>query len=331
MPNNGRTDMAQTAQIERGRWPELRAQIRKRRRNDAGAADPAARAEERLARSLGWFSIGLGVTELLMPRLLGRAIGVGEHPLLLRALGLREIASGVGILSRRVPPAAWMRSRVAGDVIDLTLLGLAAVGTRRTRRARVVAASAAVLGVTALDVISSNQLGRREGAALGAARIRKSIIINRPAEELYRFWRNLENLPRVMSHLEAVRCSDDRRSHWIAKGPGGSDVEWDAELGDEQPGERIAWRSLEGSQVQNEGAVEFEPLPAGRGTLVSVELQYKPPAGQLGIAIAKLLMEDPQAQIAEDLRRFKQLMETGEVARADGPHGRRSIVSRHLP
>ncbi len=331
MPQNGHTDMAQALEIQIERSPQLPSRLQRRRLKRALIETAGARTDERLARALGWFSIGLGLTELLMPRLLGRAIGVGTHPVLMRALGMREIASGVGILSRQVPAAAWMRTRVAGDVMDLALLGLAAANTRRTRRMRVLAAGAAVAGVTALDVIASNRLGRREGAAQGAARVRRSIAINRPVEELYAFWRNLENLPRVMSHLEAVQSQGDRRSHWIAKGPGGSDVEWDAEISEEQPNERIAWRSLEGSEVHTEGVVEFESLPAGRGTLVRVDLQYRPPAGQVGVAIAKLFVEEPERQIKEDLRRFKQLMETGEIARGGGPHGRRSILSRHLP
>jgi uncharacterized membrane protein len=266
-----------------------------------------------------------------MPRLLGKAIGVGEHTVLLRALGLRELTSGLGILSRRAP-TDWMRSRVAGDVMDLALLGVALLRTQRTQRVRVVAATVAVAGVTALDVIASNRLNRRGGASSdGAVRVRKSILINRPVEELYAFWRNLENLPRIMSHLRSVQVMDDQRSRWVAEAPGPLAVEWAAEITEDMANERIAWCSLDGSKVFTQGSVEFQTMPAGRGTRVQVDLEYRPPGGHVGAAIAKLFPDDPERQIQEELRRFKQLMETGEIARNDSPHGRRSILSRHLP
>lgn len=303
--------------------------LAERRADSAGAARAAP---QRLARALGWFSIGLGLSELAMPRLLGRAIGIGPRPLLLRALGLREIASGIGILSRR-QPASWIRSRVAGDALDLALLGVAVLGTRRTRRLRVVAAGAAVAGVTALDVLCSRQLERAAGAAPGAIRVRTSIAINRPVEELYQYWSNLDNMPRVISHLESVRTLDGRRSHWIAKGnDDGWSAEWDAEITAQPANHRISWRSADGAQVPTAGAVQFEALPVGRGTLVRIDLEYKPAGGEAGAAVAKLLGEAPEQRIAEDLRRFKQRMETGEVATTEGqPHGRRSLISRALP
>jgi uncharacterized membrane protein len=257
-------------------------------------------------------------------------IGVGDRPLLMRMLGLREIASGVGILSRRIP-THFMRSRVAGDVMDLALLALAARRARPLRKMRLTGAAAAVAGVTVLDVIVSSQLSRREGAARGAARVYKSIAINRPPDELYDFLRDFENLPRVMTHLEAVRRIDDRRSHWIVKSPAGLRAEWDAEIFEEQPARRLAWRSIEGAPVQSEGVVEFESLRDGRGTSLRIDLQYRVPGGQVGIALAELFAGVPEHQIGEDLRRFKQLMETGEIASAEGPHGRRSLLSRHLP
>lgn len=147
-------------------------------------------------------------------------------------------------------------------------------------------------------------------------RVEKSIIVNRPARELHDFWRDLQNLPGVMSHIESVVKIDDDRSHWVAKGPLGSKVEWDAEVINEIPGELIAWRSLEGSTVDSAGSVHFQELPGGRGTRVSVTLKYNPPAGKLGAAVSKLLGEDPEKQIREDLRRFRQLMESGEIPNA---------------
>jgi len=154
-------------------------------------------------------------------------------------------------------------------------------------------------------------------------KVEKSVTINRPAEELYRFWRNFENLPRFMKHLESVKASGGDRSHWVAKGPAGTSVEWDAEVYNEKENEMIAWRSLEGSEVANAGSVHFGPAAGGRGTVVRVVLKYDPPAGKLGAAVARLFGESPAQQIDEDLRRFKQLIETGETATTEGqPSGR---------
>ncbi|MBI5671432.1 MAG: SRPBCC family protein [Chloroflexi bacterium] len=153
--------------------------------------------------------------------------------------------------------------------------------------------------------------------------VRKSITINASPEEVYRFWRNFENLPRFMNHLESVRVMDERRSHWVAKAPAGMTVEWDAEIINEVPNEVIGWRSLQDAQISNAGSVRFRPAPRGNGTEVRVELEYVPPAGPLGAAIARLFGEEPSQQIGEDLRRLKQLLETGEIATTEGqPSGR---------
>jgi uncharacterized membrane protein len=145
-------------------------------------------------------------------------------------------------------------------------------------------------------------------------KLEKSVNINRPPEELYRFWRNFENLPRFMNHLESVRETGPGRSHWTAKAPAGSTVEWDAEIYNEKEGEMIAWRTLEGADVASAGSVHFESAEGGRGTLVRVVLKYDPPGGKLGALVARLFGENPEQQITEDLGRFKQLMETGQVA-----------------
>ena len=149
-------------------------------------------------------------------------------------------------------------------------------------------------------------------------RISKSITIKRPPEAVYEFWRNLENLPRFMYHLQEVRSTGSGRSHWIARAPAGQQVEWDAEIVDERPGELIVWRALPGSDIQHEGSVHFRPAPADRGTEVEVALQYDAPGGKAGALIATLFGEEPSQQIRDDLRRFKQVVETGEVVRSDG-------------
>jgi len=145
----------------------------------------------------------------------------------------------------------------------------------------------------------------------------KSVVVNRQPGEVYAFWQDFTNFPRFMLHLDEVRDLGGGRSHWVAKGPGGMPVEWDAQTTQDRPNELIAWRSLPGADIDNEGSVRFERAPGGRGTLVRVNLRYDPPAGVLGKAVATLLNTEPGQQVSDDLRRFKQLMETGEVVRSD--------------
>ena len=154
-------------------------------------------------------------------------------------------------------------------------------------------------------------------------KIEKSVTINKSPEELFRFWKEFSNLPRFMKHLESVRKTDENHSHWIAKAPAGMTVEWDAEIINEQQNQLIAWRSLEGASVPNAGSVRFESAPGNRGCIVRVSLSYEPLAGVLGSKIAKLFGEEPGQQVEEDLRRFKQLMEAGEIPSTDiQPSGR---------
>jgi uncharacterized membrane protein len=277
--------------------------------------------EECLARNLGWFSIGLGLVQLLAPRRLGRAIGVGDHPVLMRLLGLRELASGLSILTQ-ANPTPGLKARVAGDVMDLALLG-SSLTTSNSKECALIA-TAVVAGVTALDVKCARQLSENPGVNIRAIHVTRTIIIDRPPEELYQFWRNFENLPRFMNHLKRVEVLNQTRSRWTAKGPAGSEVEWEAEIINEHPNEMIAWRSVQGSQIETAGSVRFERATGGRGTLLKVEMQVEPPAGVLGATVAKLFGESPDKQVHVDLHRFKQLMETGEVARTEGQAAGRS-------
>lgn len=161
--------------------------------------------------------------------------------------------------------------------------------------------------------------------------VRQRVTINKSAEELYTFWRNFENLPQFMRHLESVTTLDTTRSHWVAKAPAGTTVAWDAEIITDQPNQEIAWRSAADADVPNSGSVRFVPSTAGRGTEVHVTIGYNPPAGVLGAAVAKLFGEEPNQQVGEDLLHFKQLMETGEVATTEGqPHGQRSALGKIL-
>jgi len=174
--------------------------------------------------------------------------------------------------------------------------------------------------------LAPDATGRQIAAARGwtrAARIERSVTINRPRADLYRFWRDFRNLPVFMRHLEAVAVLSDRRSHWVAKAPGGRLVEWDAEIEDERENERIAWRSVEGADIRNAGTVTFRDAPDRRGTEMRVYLSYEPPMGPLGRGVAKLFGEEPAQQLRDDLRCFKNLMEAGEIATVEGqPSGR---------
>lgn len=162
-------------------------------------------------------------------------------------------------------------------------------------------------------------------AALGGTagiNVEESVTINRSPGELYRFWRDLENLPRFMRHLESVERITETLSRWRAKGPGGKRVEWNAEIINEIPDRLIGWKSIEGSDVVSAGSVNFEDAGPERGTRVRVRLQYSPPGGKVGAAVAKLMGRDAATEIHEDLRQFKQLIETGEVATTKGqPRG----------
>lgn len=288
---------------------------------------------EQLVKALGWLSIGLGLAQLLAPRQVSRAIGIGDSLNTMRALGARELTSGIGILAQR-RPAGWLWSRVAGDAMDLALLGNAA-RKPGVQRNRLNFATAAVVGVAVLDLLVSAQEGRREAVeegrfSSGAMKVDKIITVNRPPEECYRFWRDFENFPRFMKHLESVRVTDENRTAWKAKAPAGMSVEWEAEVTADEPGRMLAWHSVSGS-VDNIGSVRFLPAPGGRGTLVHVELQYSPPGGAAGAMVAKLFGEEPSMQIDEDLRRFKWLIETGEIPTTIGqPSGPRGAMNRLL-
>lgn len=157
--------------------------------------------------------------------------------------------------------------------------------------------------------------------------VQRATTINRPRDELFRIWRNFENLPRFMSHLKSVRLtqSDGRkRWHWVANAPLGKSIEWDSEVIQEVENEYLAWRSLPGSPVESRGSVSFSDAPGGRGTVVTVSMQYHPLAGSMGAAFAKLFGEEPSQQVRDDLRQFKQMMETGEIASVEGQTSGRS-------
>jgi uncharacterized membrane protein len=211
---------------------------------------------------------------------------------------LLSILTGTGLLVRGISKRTWSGA-------GLCLLGAVLIH-------RGAGGYCAALDAIGVGSQSTNLLGRRKVKTDQATKIRRTIEINRPPRELYRFWRSLENLPRVMSHLESVQVINDRLSHWVVKTMAGFPrVEWDAEIINDVENERIGWRSLRDADVDNAGSVDFEPIGDGSRTELTVTLQYAPPAGRLGTAVAELIGEDPGRKIDEDLRRFKEEMEAG--------------------
>lgn len=269
-------------------------------------------ADQKLGTSLGYLSIGLGLAELLAPKTLARVIGVEQDGLVsatIRAFGARELATGAGLLAR---PTSTMGpwARVAGDALDLAMLGLA-LGGKSYARSRTIGALAAVAGVAALDTYAGIRRARRQ---LGEP-VKRAITIARPPHEVYAMWRQFERLPEFMTWVESVRDLGGGLSHWTVKTPAGVSVEYDAEITEDVPNRRIAWRTLPGAMVPNCGSVTFLDAPGNRGTEVLVELQVSAP---LGKTIAS-------AEAQGDLRRFKQILEAGEITKSDasvhkGPH-----------
>jgi uncharacterized membrane protein len=278
-------------------------------------------ANDKLARGLGWASLGLGIPPLLAPGEFGRAIGVGDgsrQRAAVAIVGIRELGTAAGLLVRRDPAFLW--GRVCGDLMDLGLLGRALKNHDGQGRGRTAAALAAVAGITGVDVYAAVTGARRTVVDLTA-----TTTVTASAREAYDLWRRLEDLPRFMAHLDEVSTTGLGLSHWRASAPFGRTVEWDAQITEDVPGERIAWRTVHDPAVGNEGSVRFTPAPGGRGTEVHVRLRYSMPGGRLGQAVARYFGEDPHQQLDDDLRRFKQIAETGEVVRSEGaPGGKRA-------
>ncbi|SEF24520.1 Uncharacterized membrane protein [Amycolatopsis pretoriensis] len=289
---------------------------------------------QRQGRRLGWLSLGLGLAQLTAPHTVRRISGVDDSATsraVVPAVGVRELVHAVGLLASR-RKGVWAWTRVAGDAMDLTALGIALAHRGGDRRRRLAGVTGAIAGITALDLLTAVRATRAEhtGPARGthkgdSVELTAATTIRKPRPEVFAFWRDLENLPAFMAHLEQVRTTGDRTSHWTAGAPFGQDVEWDAEITEETPGERIAWRSTGKAAVPNAGTVWFTPAPDGESTEVNVVLAYEIPGGALGKAVAKYYGEEPHQQLDDDLRRLKQVLETGEVVRSDGaPWGKRA-------
>jgi uncharacterized membrane protein len=223
-------------------------------------------------------------------------------------------------------------------------LGLVAFGRRTSRSlpksigwALVSRGASGVCPVSALmgrdtasrHALSSASQTRRTLGGAGGVRVEVATMIDRPADEVYAYWRNLENLPLFMTHLKSVTEGSPRTSHWVAKGPLGTSVEWDADIIEDVPGELLSWKSVGEGDVVTAGSVRFAPV--GRGTEVRVLLQYSPPGGRLGAVAAQLLGEDPESAIRQDLRRLKQVFEGREEVAPSRRRAARARMSAPYP
>ena len=289
----------------------------------------------RTARILGLVSTGLGVAMLWDPKGVARASGVDDSTTALSVIplvGARELLHALPLLAGR-PGWAW--TRVVGDAMDLTAMGIALSNRTGDRGRRLRNAIAAVAGLAALDLLTAarcRRSGRRSAARellpgsvpwKRAVDVSATTTVNKAPEVVYRYWHDFSHLPEFMAHLREVRTlGGGARWHWVAEAPGKLSVEWDAEVVEDSPGELIRWRSLPGADIENAGSVEFRPAPGGRGTEVRVRLAYAQPGGRLGKVVAGLFGESPEQQVRDDLTRFKQVLETGQVLRSEGtPHG----------
>lgn len=206
--------------------------------------------------------------------------------------------------------------------MDLAALARALKRHDGRGRQRTVAATAVIVAITAVDVYAAVRSSRRKGNEM---ELTATTTVRKSPREVYAFWRRLENLPTFMAHVDEVRSDGPARSHWRVTAPFGRTVEWDADIVEEMPGQRLSWRSVAGADIDNEGSVRFVPAPGDRGTEVHVSISYKVPGGRLGEALARFAGEEPHQQLDDDLRRFKQVMETGEIVRSDGaPGGKRA-------
>jgi uncharacterized membrane protein len=266
-----RTDQSSNVQSKKqrasaapGRAPGRESQPRRVPEKQApteALATATAEPNQKRAAALGWFSLGLGLAQLLAPRQVARLIGADEDDsatcLTLRLIGGRELVCGLGLLSQS-HPVSWAWARVAGDLMDLSLLGKA-WQARGAQRDRLLLAGGGVLGAAYVDVRSALRLQQQGDVAMEGIEVHHALTIARPPEEVYAFFRDFQNLPRFMVHLESVSAQNGH-SHWCAVGPLGARIEWDAEIVEDRPGELIVWRSAPNADIANQGRVQFRAV-----------------------------------------------------------------------
>jgi len=279
---------------------------------------------EPLARVLGWFSLGLGLAQIAAPGKIAQLIGVDDDDntiTMMRVVGAREIASGIGILTQP-KPTPWLWARVGGDAMDLALLR-SAMDSPRADRDRVATATAAVLGIAAVDALCSTRLAteavasRQQLQHAGDVSVKSAITVNAPIDQVYGAWDGFQNLPRFMSDAASVQVTGDGQSRWTLTAPAGITLQWDVEITDSRPNEHIAWRTVSGAPVTAEGAVRFRAAPGDRGTEIVFAGRFSPPGGELGKKITQPFADALGTKLGNDLRHFKQLIELGEIVHSD--------------
>jgi uncharacterized membrane protein len=240
-------------------------------------------------------------------------------------VGARELAAAAGLLAR--PGPLWLWGRVAGDLMDLALLGRALHRPGPARdlktvvqlgggsdRSRTAAATAAVAMITAVDAYAAASRSRRARRQT-AVSVAAAVTVTRPRQEVYGRWRRFDGMPTYTTHLGHVTVTGPPASYWRA--PFGQALEWDAWITDDVPGERIAWRSVDGSKIRTDGDVQFKTAPDERGTDIRVTLRYLLPGGRRGLALTRYLGHDPHQRLDDDLRRVKQAFEADETVRPE--------------
>lgn len=307
------------------RLPEATFRIDERRHTANGhrrSPNGSNGSSDQLTRALGMFSLGLGLAQLFAPRRVAAMIGLeSDGGNAMRLIGLRELASGVGIITQ-ANPSAWLWLRLGGNLIDLALLNSAAASPRADRD-RIAVARAAVLGVAALDAVAgARAAGDQEtlpagSAQTGEAQIKAAVTVNAPIAEVYSLWESFRNLPSFMRGLAAVELTGERTSRWTMAGPAGFSVSFDAEITDATRNERIAWRTIESSIVAGSGDIRFREAPGNRGTQVIYQARFSLPGGALGEKIAELFGPALSMKMQGDLLRCKQLLELGEIVQSD--------------
>jgi len=282
-------------------------------------------------RNLGWLSVALGAGAMLAPRPLATLTGLRAQSALLPFVGLRELASGWGLLTQQENSTPWLWSRVVGDIMDLAVIS-SALKPSNTQRTRALGTVGVVAAIAAADLTAVIADSNRGGRAVAAGPVSEGLIVNKTPQECYEFWRDPNNLPRFSAAVDSVARIDDRHVRWLLRGPLSQKVAVTIKTTTDEPARRIAWHSVGRSDLSHAGVVRFDPAPGNRGTLVSALLWYPPLSGTAGWRIGSFVGADPRSRLREDLRRFKQLLETGEVSTTRGQSsGRRSWLGRWIP
>lgn len=275
----------------------------------------------RAACALGWFSIALGALEIASPGLLARVLGARPCDLLVRLFGVRELAAGLGLLSRR-RTGLWLWSRVGGDLLDLAALGRL-LSCRDARKENVSMAFGSVAAITAVDLYCAIKASGKRPVPFAVV---EKISIGRSADELYGWWRDPVRLAEIMDHVAEVTDPGDGTTRWKLKA---GHFEWICQFTEERPGELLRWQTIRGNLL-SEGAIRFSRAPADHGTEVVLECRIQPPAGDFGGAALQVFKVVPQKLTLRALRRFKSLAETGEIPSLRHNPSSRSGVAANL-